>query len=71
MNILQWMRRILSSPTSPGEADSSEYQLLQAAHARLAAEEYDKARTILLQALQSRGDIKNAATIDYLLMSLG
>jgi len=71
MGFLQWLRaklsfhgNILAPPLGPLD------RLVSEAHGHLVAEEYDEARVLLLQALRSRDDVNEPATIDYLLMSL-
>jgi tetratricopeptide (TPR) repeat protein len=70
MSFLQWVRRMLSQnvryhPSKPWDP------LIHNADFHLKREEYDEARIILLKALEFRDDIKEPATIDYLLASLG
>lgn len=69
MPFFRWKRR--SPETKPDSAVSPLYPLLHEANVQLQREQYDKARPFLLQALEYRDEIDDAATIDYLLHSLG
>ena len=69
MKFLRRIRARLPSPSEKAEPPNNVHQHLQA-HAQVKSEEYDKARTLLLQAIGSRDDINEPETIRYILTSL-
>lgn len=70
MNFIRRLGTKLSVRSSKVASLDPVHQLLQEAHAHLLSEEYDKARDLLLQTIESRSVINEPATVDYILMSL-
>lgn len=70
MKFLRWIGARLSLPRRKAESLNNVYQLLQAAHAHMRLEEYEKARGSLLEAIGSRDSINDPETISYNLMLL-
>jgi len=70
MNFLRWIATKFSPRGSQAESDGDVYGLIRRAQTHLELDEYDDARTLLLQAIQSGGHFKDPTTIDYILKQL-
>jgi tetratricopeptide (TPR) repeat protein len=60
----------LSRPGTEADSTANVYQLIHEAHDHLLSERYDRARAPLLRAVEFRGQLRDAAAIEYILASL-
>jgi tetratricopeptide (TPR) repeat protein len=71
MKFLRWLRAKLSLRGGKAAPSTDHvHQLLHEAHAHLLSEEYDEARSLLLQAIELRYVMNEPETVNYVLMSL-
>ena len=70
MKLFGWFRAKATPQDKRVEPLADVYQLVQTAQAQLQSEEYDLARASLLRAVESRGRLKDATVINYILSGL-
>ena len=71
MKVADWVRARLSRPVNGTDPSVAVYPLLQEASTHLEHEQYDDARKVLLQLMESRNSLEALGLIDWVLTALG